>query len=183
MAKVTAPLMSLDASGGFGGALVFGKWKGRNTVRQLVTPANPKSLSQESARNSVRVVGTMQHWTNVATIKGSGRTITDKAALIAAAPAGQAWNGYLSKLMIGAGGLAYTAAGAAWTGLSAGNKTAWETAAGALAPALPDTFQTGALGVAIASQTKGESWYRYQVALNAAGIAPAVVPATPPTYA
>ena len=33
MAKTTGPLFSMDASGKFGGALVFGKWKGRNVVR------------------------------------------------------------------------------------------------------------------------------------------------------
>jgi hypothetical protein len=42
--------MSVDASGKFGGAMVFGKWKGRNYVRQLVTPANPKSAMQTGTR-------------------------------------------------------------------------------------------------------------------------------------
>jgi hypothetical protein len=106
MAKVTGPLMSLDASGGFASTLVFGKWKGRNTVRQLVTPSNPQTQSQENGRNAVRVVGTIQHWVNFALNKGSGRLVTDKTALIAKTPAGQAWNGYLSKFMIGTGGLA-----------------------------------------------------------------------------
>ena len=51
MAKVSGPLMSMDASGKFGGALVFSKWKGRNVVRQLVIPGNPNSAGQEAARN------------------------------------------------------------------------------------------------------------------------------------
>ena len=38
--------MSMDAAGAFGGTLVFGKWKGRNTVRQLVTPSNPQKAGQ-----------------------------------------------------------------------------------------------------------------------------------------
>lgn len=42
--------MSVDASGKFGGAMVFGKWKGRNTVRKLVTPANPKAAKQLGVR-------------------------------------------------------------------------------------------------------------------------------------
>jgi hypothetical protein len=183
MAKVTGPLMSLDASGGFASTLVFGKWKGRNTVRQLVTPSNPQTQSQENGRNAVRVVGTIQHWVNFALNKGSGRLVTDKTALIAKTPAGQAWNGYLSKLMIGTGGLAYTAASTAWAALSAGNKAAWETAAAALAPVLPSTFQTAAFGVAAPSTTHGEAWYRYQVALFNAGISPAPVAGTPPSYA
>lgn len=51
MAKVSGPLMSMDASGKFGGTIVFSKWKGRNVVRQLVVPANPNSAGQEAARN------------------------------------------------------------------------------------------------------------------------------------
>ena len=50
MAKVKGPLMSMEASGKFGGALVFGTWKGRPTVRQLVTPTNPQTQGQEDAR-------------------------------------------------------------------------------------------------------------------------------------
>ena len=50
MVKVSAPAMSLDASGSLGKALVFSKWKGRNYVRQLVTPANPKSGGQVGVR-------------------------------------------------------------------------------------------------------------------------------------
>lgn len=182
MAKVTGPLMSMDASGGFGGTLVFGKWKGRNTVRQLVTPSNPQTLAQQIGRNAVRVVGTMQHWVNFAVTKGSGRLVKDKTLLKSVTPANQAWNGYLSKLMIGAGAIAYTAAGNAWAALSAPNKATWETAAGALSPVIPATYQTAALGVAAPSMTNGEAWYRYQTALYAAGIAPAPVAGVPPTY-
>lgn len=50
MAKVTAPLMSLGASGSVGGAITFSTWKGRPYVRQLVKPANPKSPLQVSTR-------------------------------------------------------------------------------------------------------------------------------------
>ncbi|HUT11236.1 MAG TPA: hypothetical protein VMY42_12115 [Thermoguttaceae bacterium] len=50
MVKVNAPAMSLDASGSLAGALVFSKWKGRNYVRQLVRPANPKLPKQVSVR-------------------------------------------------------------------------------------------------------------------------------------
>jgi hypothetical protein len=54
MARVSGPLMSVDASGQFGGAMVFGKWKGRNYVRQLVTPANPKSAKQTGVRSMMK---------------------------------------------------------------------------------------------------------------------------------
>lgn len=183
MAKVTGPLMSMDARGKFAGTLVFSAWKGRNTVRQLVIPANPQSQIQQDARNDIRVVGTAQHWANLATVKGSSRTITDKAALTAAAPAGQAWNGYLSKLMIGSGALNYAAAVAAWTALTSGNKTTWDGAAAALTPVFPSTYQADALGVAGTPVSGGKGWYIYQYALYVAGIAPAPVAGTPPTYA
>jgi hypothetical protein len=182
MAKVTGPLMSLDASGGFAGTLVFGKWKGRNTVRQLVTPSNPQTANQEKGRNAVRAVGTMQHWANLSILKGSARLVKDKLALIAGAPAGQAWNGWLSKLMIGTGAIAYDAATTAWAALSAPNKATWETAATSKVPAIPVTYQTTALGIAAPSMTAGEAFFRYQTALYAAGIAPAIVAATPPAY-
>jgi hypothetical protein len=50
MAKVTGPLMSLDASGSVAGTMTFSKWKGRNYVRQTVTPSNPKSPAQTAFR-------------------------------------------------------------------------------------------------------------------------------------
>lgn len=50
MVKVSAPALSMDASGKLGNSMVFSKWKGRNYVRALVTPANPKSAPQTSVR-------------------------------------------------------------------------------------------------------------------------------------
>lgn len=51
MAKVTAPLMSMDASGSLGKALVFAKWKGINYVRRYVVPMNPNTENQEKIRS------------------------------------------------------------------------------------------------------------------------------------
>lgn len=50
MALVTGPLLSIDARGKFGGSIVFSNWKGRPTVRKLVTPSNPKSGAQTGQR-------------------------------------------------------------------------------------------------------------------------------------
>lgn len=183
MAKVTGPLMSLDASGGFGSTLVFGKWKGRNTVRQLVTPSNPQSQDQQDARNMVRVVGVAQHWTNYATVKGDGRSLTDKQLLIAAAPSGQAWNGFLSKSMIGAGALNYADADTAWTALLSGDRTAWDTAADALTPDFPDVYQADAFGIAGTPMSSGEAFFHYQYGLFVAGVRATAPDDTPPTYA
>jgi hypothetical protein len=57
MAKVTSPLMSLDASGSIAGALTFSKWKGRNYVRQLVIPANPRTTGQQTSREALGSAG------------------------------------------------------------------------------------------------------------------------------
>jgi hypothetical protein len=58
--KVTAPLFSLDASGSIGGAIVASKWKGRNYMRRLVIPSNPKSDGQTTNRAVMRFLS--QSW-------------------------------------------------------------------------------------------------------------------------
>lgn len=183
MAKVTAPLMSMDASGKFGGALVFGKWKGRPTVRKLVTPSNPQSTDQVASRNAVRVLAAGQHFANLTALVRSGETLTDKAELVSRAPSGQAWNGFLVKSGIGAGQVNYDAATAAYAALQAGDRTAWNTAAGALTPAIPAVAQQVAGGGAGTPLTAGEVFFHYCYALYVAGVMATAPGATPPTYA
>ena len=50
MAKVTAPLMSMSASGKIADAIVFFTWKGRNVVRQWLKPSNPEASDQGDRR-------------------------------------------------------------------------------------------------------------------------------------
>ena len=50
MAKVTGPLMSMDARGKIGDALVFIGWKGVKDVRMWLKPANPKLPKQGNIR-------------------------------------------------------------------------------------------------------------------------------------
>jgi hypothetical protein len=183
MAKVTGPLMSMDASGGFGGTLVFGKWKGRPTVRQLVTPSNPKSANQTIARNRVRATGVAQHQVKGSTQIKSGQTLTEKALLMAHAPSGYAWNGYLTDSMIGSGGITYTAAQAAWTALTGANHTTWDTAAAARVPAFPAANQQAAGGATATALTAGNVYFLQQYAMYAAGIYTAAPTAVPPTFA
>ena len=57
MAKVTGPLMSLDARGAVGKALVFIGWKGIKSVRQWLKPANPQSANQGDVRLAIGGVG------------------------------------------------------------------------------------------------------------------------------
>lgn len=182
MAKVSGPLMSMTASGAFADTLVFANRKGQNVVRQLVIPANPMSLNQETARNRVRVAGADQHFENLTALKGEGRLITDKAALIAAAPAGQTWNGHLVDLMIGSAAITYLAGQAVYAALTAPEKAAWDAAAAALVPAVPAVAQKGAGGVPAANMTAGEVWFLCQYGLAAGGLA-TVPGAVPPVYA
>jgi hypothetical protein len=182
MAKVTGPLMSMEASGKFGGAIVFSKWKGRAVVRQLVTPANPNSAGQEAARNRTRVTGALQSWVNVSVLKAPTETLTDKVRIKAVTPGGYAWNGFLTQTIIGSGGLTYTAAVAAYALLTAPQKEAWVAAAGALAPVLTEVYQTVAGGAAGTPLTSGCVFFIYLYGLSLIGLNE-VPGAAPPTYA
>lgn len=174
--------MSMEASGGFAGTLVFGKWKGRPTVRQLVTPSNPMTTGQQDSRNIIRVGGAAQRFANLTALKGAGRLITDKAALVAASPADQAWNGYLVKSMTGINAANYAAANVAYNALTAPQKTAWDDAAAALVPAIMPVAQKGVGGVPAADMTAGAVFFHYVYGLYIAGIG-AAPGAVPPVYA
>ena len=174
--------MSMDASGKFGGAIVFSKWKGRNVVRQLVIPSNPNSAGQELARNRTRVTGAIQGWVNTTTKKAPTQTVTDKVRIKAVTPGGFAWNGFLTQTLIGSGGLTYTAALAAFAALSAPQKTAWSDAASALTPALTEVYQTEEGGSAGTPISNGDVFFIYQYGLSLLGLAD-VPGAVPPTYA
>lgn len=50
MARLTAPLLSLGASGSIANSLVFATWKGIPYARVHVIPANPKSAKQQEVR-------------------------------------------------------------------------------------------------------------------------------------
>ncbi len=57
MAKVTMPLLSGSASGKIAGSMVHFGWKGRNVVRQLVTPSNPMTGGQGDQRLALGAAG------------------------------------------------------------------------------------------------------------------------------
>lgn len=181
MAKVTGPLMSMDASGAFGGTLVFGKWKGKNTVRQLVTPANPQTAGQMNARNRTRVTGAIQNWVNTTAMKAPTQTLTDKERIKAVTPGGQAWNGFLTATIIGAQGLTYGAAQTAYAALTAPQKSAWDAEAAGFTPAIVQVAQAGAGGTAEDPMTAGEAFFIYQYGLSMLGLAD-TPGATPPNY-
>lgn len=66
MARVVGPLQSFEASGKLAGSIVYSRWKGRPYVRQLVTPANPKSAGQVAMRAMMRFLATQ--WAGLATV-------------------------------------------------------------------------------------------------------------------
>lgn len=92
MVKVTAPMMSLGASGTLGNAITFASWKGRPYVRERVIPSNPKSDAQTGRRALFRFL--TQNWDAIspAAKKDAWQTIADQ--LIAST-----FNAYLSENM------------------------------------------------------------------------------------
>jgi hypothetical protein len=68
-------MLSLDASGKLGGAVVFSKWKGRNYARALVTPSNPRAGGQVGMRSMLKFLS--QYWALMAA--GAKATWNDRA--------------------------------------------------------------------------------------------------------
>jgi len=88
MVKVHAPALSLDASGSIAGAMVFSKWKGRNYVRELVIPANPRSGAQTGVRSMFKFLA--QEWAGLSA--GEKASWQDRADDLVAST----FNGYMS---------------------------------------------------------------------------------------
>lgn len=72
MALVTAPLMSLDASGTLAKTVTFSKWKGRNYVRQTVKPHNPRTAAQTGMRAMMKFLS--QAWAAISSSIASDYT-------------------------------------------------------------------------------------------------------------
>lgn len=80
MAIVTGPLMSVDASGKFGGSMVFAKWKGRNYARKLVIPSNPKQPKQVGVRSMLTFLA--KAWAAIKVAEGPDyQTLADAAEI------------------------------------------------------------------------------------------------------
>lgn len=94
MAKVAGPLMSMDASGKLGDSIVFSKWKGRNTVRQFVIPANPMSSGQGDQR--IMMGGTGRAVGQIAV----SSDINAQLMTLNVIPSGQSKQSYLVKYII-----------------------------------------------------------------------------------
>ena len=62
MAKLTAPLFSLRASGTIGDAITYASWKGIQYARTRVVPANPNSVAQQDIRGVFETLNNL--WLN-----------------------------------------------------------------------------------------------------------------------
>jgi len=123
MSKVTAPLQSFSASGKIGKSLVFFSHLGRNIVRGLVTPKNPKSEEQGDSRLLLGALGRSS--------KGVTNPSDYYSAIIQAVPAGQTWVSALITFIIdfyGSKTAGVAALVAAFEGQTASN---WEAQAAA----------------------------------------------------
>lgn len=179
MAKVTSPLMSLSASGSFGGAMVFAANKGRNIVRQLVTPANPRTSGQVTVRNKLRVAAAIQKVINRTMTMHSGLSVRDEVALRNYAPSGQTWNATVTAEVVGSLGAKYSAATTAYGSVNAND---WNTAALALSVPYAPLVMPNPSGSGTVTVSAGEQFFRHQHALYTAGVLTSA-PTTPPTYA
>lgn len=112
MAKVTGPLMSMNASGRFG-AIVFDQ---RGFVREFRAPANPQTENQMLQRNKL---GDIQR-----ALKNLGPVIRAELK----SQFGYRWNSLIIKELLGGGGAALTAYTAEFTAFTAPQKADWDTA-------------------------------------------------------
>lgn len=173
MTKVVAPLGSFSASGKIGKSLVFFSHLGRNVVRGLVTPANPKTEGQGDSRlllgalgRSARaVVNPSDFYTDVTTVT----------------PSGQTWLSYMITNIMNIFGKGNTGVAALQAAVDGHSATNWETQADsvgltdltiAYATSADDTLTAGAQLYAIAAH-----------AMNVKASNPALFDRTPYTTA
>lgn len=180
MARVTGPLMSMEASGTIGKTLTFANWVGRQYVRRWTRPLNPQTADQMDQRNAFSVIGVGVSQANKCLRVNSSTTKTDEKAILDKTPSGMRWNGYIQKVLTGSGAAGYKAAKLAWGALT--NKTAWETTAAGLTPPVqsaPQYLEGGATGKAA---TPGEVLFIMNYGLYLIGARATAPTGTPPTY-
>jgi len=99
MAKVSAPFLSLDASGTVAGTLTASKWKGRNYMRLRIIPANPNTADQQAVRS---ILGTLAKSVTAVLTSYTDPAHVGSPFFVAArdgAPSGQSWVSWLQKVM------------------------------------------------------------------------------------
>jgi hypothetical protein len=138
MAKVDGPLMSLEARGKVGDAIVFFPWKGVHAVRRWLKPTQPNSTTQGYVRAALYAIG---KWIKKIQSVSGGDAVDSKVYSLntVAAPAGMNWNafaaqGFLNLLQSGGTFVlaSFTALIAAYSALGTAALTAFKTNATAL---------------------------------------------------
>ena len=180
MARVTGPLMSMEASGTIGKTLTFANWVGRQYVRRWTRPSNPQTADQMDQRNAFSVIGVGVSQANKCLQVNSSTGKTDEQAIRDKTPSGMRWNGYIQKVLTGSGAAGYNAAKAAWNALT--DKTAWETTAAGLAPPVQSAPQYLEGGATDTAATPGEVLFIMNYGLYLIGASSAAPADTPPTY-
>ena len=181
MARVTGPLMSMEASGTIGKTLTFANWVGRQYVRRWTRPSNPQTADQMTQRNAFSVIGVGVSQANKCLQVNSSTTKTDEQAIRDKTPSGMRWNGYIQKVLTGSGAAGYRAAKTAWDALA--SKTAWETTAAGLTPPVQSAPQYLEGGATDTPATPGEVLFIMNYGLYLIGARTTAPDSTPPTYA
>ena len=180
MARVTGPLMSMEASGTIGKTLTFANWVGRQYVRRWTRPSNPQTADQMDQRNAFSVIGVGVSQANKCLQVNSSTTKTDEQAIRDKTPSGMRWNGYIQKVLTGSGAAGYNAAKAAWDALP--DQSQWETTANGLMPPVQSASQYLAGGGADTAATPGEVLFTMNYGLYLIGASTTAPDSTPPTY-
>lgn len=125
MAKVSAPFLSLDASGTVASTLTASKWKGRNYMRLRIIPANPRTAGQLDVRS---ILGTIAKACTAVLTSFVDSVHVGSPFFVAArdgAPSGQSWISWLQGTMYSLFGARVTA----YAGLSGTIQGYYQTAA------------------------------------------------------
>lgn len=99
MSKVSAPFLSLDASGTVASTLTASKWKGRNYMRLRIIPANPKTAGQKAVRSILGTLAKACHAVLTSFVDMAGVGSPFFVAARDNAPSGQSWISWLQKVM------------------------------------------------------------------------------------
>lgn len=100
MVRLVMPMMSAEASGSLGKAIVFSNWKRLAYGRILVTPINRKTTAQKIVRS---ILGTIAKASRVVLTLKKDTPITGKGSQAfldgnAHAPSGQSWISFLQQV-------------------------------------------------------------------------------------
>ena len=181
MARVTGPLMSMEASGTIGRTLTFANWVGRQYVRRWTRPSNPQTADQMDQRNAFSIIGVGVSQANKCLQVNSSTTKTDEQAIRDKTPSGMRWNGYIQKVLTGSGAAGYNAAKADWDALP--DQSQWEATAAGLTPPVPSAPTYLAGGATGTGATPGEVLFIMNYGLYLVGARTTVPNFTAPAYA